>query len=329
MKPKEVAAIDARLRDAWALFEQRFDRYVENLQCYNIIRNIISNGFVGFSNILLYSAGFPSHLIISHMIRAIFNESTHNGCAKIFDKDVMYHEYPYHFEVDCMNPMQTKSIEKFAGFIKHIASHKCIHSDRHVMVMLNVDAVVRDSAQSFRVLLERFSNNVIFICTTNVLSAIEKPIVSRFMCIRVPLFTTEQIQHILEDIGFEPSECAAVANFTDHRNLPYCMYVAAMSRYQQTQCNLRYPFLLDYWGSDCSKPTLDQLRSLTQKIHNLDIAIPNLANDLIKISKDRYKANVISLCTAVDHWIALTDGNRKSLYIEYLVNSLNSLGAFN
>ena len=68
-------------------------------------------------------------------------------------------------------------------------------------------------------MLEKFYNNVYFICTTHKISKIESPIKSRFSLIRLRLFTNEEITLIFNKyLNSEQVIC-------NNRNIIFCIFL--------------------------------------------------------------------------------------------------------
>lgn len=320
----------------WHKFCTNFKNYVRMLPCNSLIENLTahgSSGLHGCPNLLFHAVDFPIDLVWEHLLQSLYGSYTHT--PKQWDKDLMFTETPYYFHIDMSIPNQSKNLTKITNFIKEIVNHKCIHNDRHIFVLTHIDHLLQSekgSSQAFRVLLERFSSNAIFICTTKSISNMEKPLISRFVPVRIPQFTTEQIKHILQDIGIQASNDMSNILDRENRNIAYCIYAAIVHSSTKTNTNtntvnvLRYPFLTDYIGSK-TKPTLEQLRSLTAKIHAYNISLRDLTLDIMNMNNDiSAKLYILQTGSQVDHLISKTDGNRKALYIEYFLNTLNTHG---
>lgn len=323
------AASAASLDDAWQRFCNNFEKYFSRLSCSTVVDNITSQGTNGLPNILIYSAGFPLQLVWGLILHKLFGWSHKDSSDKVWDKDLLYRESVHHFEIDFGNPTQTKNVEKITAFVKEIVTHTCIHDKRHIIILSNVDAVATNKScatQMLRVLFERYSNNVLFISTTSRLSSLEKPLVSRFLAVRVPLFDNETIKEILVDIGL-PHVDMNVLPIQHRRDLPYILYRAWLQECGKSpqHGDLKYEFLHDYF---VTTPTCDQLRSLTQKLHNIDASIQHITLDLMTICNDNKRHEVLALGAEIDSLLARTESSRKPLYIEYFLNAVVNLGAF-
>ena len=313
------------LDEAWKKFTDNFEQYFSLLPCKLTFDCLVTNGLAGCPNILFYAAGFPIQLVISLLITKLYGP--HNVEQKTWEKEVIFNESAYHFEIDFSIPTQTTNLDKINSLVKEIITHKCIHNDRHIIVLHNIDVLLRNlgAFQTFRVFLERYYANVIFICTTNKVSSIEKPLLSRLLALRLPLFSHEQINTILRDLGLEPVDSVPISV---ERNLAYYMYSSvAKSVGAPHSTSLRYPFLQDYFN-DSGKPTIDQLRSLTQKLHAYDVSISALVFDLMTMCKSERQEHILHLGVKIDWLLASTNSNRRPLYIEYLLNVVNNTVTF-
>lgn len=95
-----------------------------------------------------------------------------------------YIETDYYIEIDCFHPDFTNVL---LDLLLTISKHKCIHLERHIIFLRNIDYFHRNNSQSLRVLFERFSHNVWFICSTHHINRIEQPLLSRMQLYRIPL----------------------------------------------------------------------------------------------------------------------------------------------
>lgn len=319
----KMASVD--IDTVWSKFACDFDdRYFNWLACSGALQSIGRTGFNDCPNLLFYSAGFPINLVWMSLLKRVHATSIPSN-AKTWDKDLLFNESNYHFELDMSLPQQSKNLCKITDFIKSIASHRCLTGDRHVMVISHIEYLLEkggcgsdNAAQALRVLLERYSSNIIFICTTAKITAIEKPLVSRFLAIRVPLFTESQISHILGDLGLSMQ----LVPLHHRRNIAYCIFAAVCNRHKVRDTpELHFPFLLDYPSA-----SIDQMRSLTHKLHSLDASIAHITSDLTFLAPPHKKERIISIGAQIDHMLSCTDGNRKSLYIEYLLNATANAG---
>lgn len=72
-------------------------------------------------------------------------------------------------------------------YIKTIIQTKTVNNELRKILLFNIEQLDRESMTTLRILLERFSYTTEFIATTTQISKIDKPILSRFTHIRVPV----------------------------------------------------------------------------------------------------------------------------------------------
>lgn len=154
-----------------------------------IISQLISMNIADNPNILLHGSEGISHSdIIETFIAKRFGLSlpllkrypVWNGLA--------YIETNYYIEIDCLHPDFSNVLLEL---LLTISKHKCIHMERHIIFLRNIEYFHRNNSQSLRVLFERFSHNVLFICSTRHINKIEPPILSRMQLYRVPIVLTQ------------------------------------------------------------------------------------------------------------------------------------------
>lgn len=76
---------------------------------------------------------------------------------------------------------------KIIEFINSIIYTNTIDNNKRTIILCNIEQVDYDTSSAFRIILERYSTSNVFIATTVKISSIDKPIISRFMLIRVPV----------------------------------------------------------------------------------------------------------------------------------------------
>lgn len=274
-----------------------------------------------FANVLLYGCdGFPLTSLWDVAIKSKYGDYKRKTCT--WEKQWIYSETPYFFEIDFLNPGQPKDIESLADFFKDILRHPCIHATRHIFVLKHIDVLcARGYVYMMRVILERFSKNAWFICTTYQISAIEKPIRSRFRLVRVPLFTPGQMQTLFDqaNIPLHP-ECVkhAVSNINvatflsivDEKLLPYPV---------EDFCMLHAPFIQDIMK--IASPSISQIRAVTQKLSVHGFTISQIAQDLLHYIHAKDKHDFVHKAANIEHMYACTEKYRKPLYIELLIHT--------
>jgi hypothetical protein len=264
-------------------------------------------------NVLFYGTpGFPIDLFVHHLLKRKFNiTQVDNRCT--WNNEVIYSENPSYFTIDFANPSQSKNVLTIGAFIKELVSHSSVHTGKHAMVLLNIDkGLTKENVYQFRVLLERYSNNVVFITTTYHRSKIESPLLSRLVSLRIPLLSTEAIRYVCNTL-------LDVQLPSDHtgRSLYHAVLVGVIAKERPALLPSITRFNVPAIA-DMKKPTHDQLRTLAQKIYINDVTIAMLTQDLLNIVSDPYK--LVSAAAHIDCMAAKTDGHRMSIFIEQLLN---------
>lgn len=94
---------------------------------------------------------------------------------------------------------------QFVEIIANLIESKPISQEKHIILIYNIENISKDFVFHFRILLERFHKNCLFIATTIKISSIESPIKSRFFLIRVPCPITRN-HTILHNIKKKPNK---------------------------------------------------------------------------------------------------------------------------
>jgi hypothetical protein len=314
--------MDKRQEDLSNAFTQCLDR----LPTFDKIVGEVSKGFDQESpNILLYGAkGMPHVLLWDAIIEKRFGKFRRTEC--VWNKQWIYNETQYFFEIDLANPNQPKDIETLVDFLKEIIVHVCMHAKRHVFFLKNIDVICAKGASgTFRVLLERFSNTAWFVCSTYRLGALEQPLHSRFHNIRVSLPTNDDIRTLFHAMQIDLPETCISSNV---RNIPFAMFIANVLKHEESLpysldviCLLNAPFLSELTKSNSSSTSIDDIRIFTQKLSTHGYTISHIVQDILslQIIKPSKMYDFIQFATQVDHMCSLTDKYRKSLYIEWLL----------
>jgi len=115
-----------------------------------------------------------------------------------------YYETDLYIHIELRHPNMPKDVGVIIDFLKHVLPSRCIHFDKHIVVLQDIDVLCRKDGGAvavLKILLERFAHNVWFICTTHRIDALEGPIQSRFLCVRLPLPTIAENVAIVAMLG--------------------------------------------------------------------------------------------------------------------------------
>jgi DNA polymerase III delta prime subunit len=250
-----------------------------------------------------------------------------------------------------MNPENIKNIEKITSFLLHIISSKNVKMKKHYIVIKHVD-LLSSLFCDFRIILEKYSHNVIFICTTHYITRLETPIRSRFSTFRIPLFTFQEIQNIfsnylnisINDYLYE----------TKPRNIVKALFISEIERHPSSSeiltkefVEYNFPpfveFIIEY---DKNKNNLDDIRGLSYKCCQYNISILQIIQDFIRLVdlgtyyiniksksyeyninelnniKKNLKCEIIKIGTDIDYLLSQTNKCKEPLYIENLLCQL-------
>ena len=86
--------------------------------------------------------------------------------------------------------------------------------------------------------------------------------------------------------------------------------------------NIRYPMIREVLVN--AVPSLDSIRNLAAQLHGYNASLADVANDLMILWCSK-QTEILDIAASIDHINAQTDGNRKSLYIEYLLTAVVNL----
>lgn len=334
--------------NTWNKFENIFEPIITENYEYNILLNRI---LLSQNNTLLYSPiGFPLDLFVDLILKKKFNIQTKiYRIEHIWDKHLIYNENSRFLELDIMNPENSKNIDKITAFILHIIKHKNIGSDKHCIVIKNIDLLSK-IFYDFRILLERYSNNITFICTTHYKSKIEMPIISRFNSFRIPLFTFDEIQNIFSKyLNISINDDFAI---TKPRDIIKALFISEIECYPNSEDILtddfikyNYPPFVDFIKTfNKNKNNMEEIRNISCKCCLYNISISNIIDDFInlvdlgdfyikikysKISNKKIeelkkyeKINIINIGMQIDYILSQTNKMREPIHIEMLLYKL-------
>lgn len=342
------------IQNNWDKLEEVFPYIIDNNKRYKII---LKNILLSSNNKLLYTPiGFPIDSFLNTLLIQIFNiKPPFNKTEHIWEKSIIYIENQHYIDIDLMNPENIKNIEKITSFLLHIISSKNVKMKKHYIVIKHVD-LLSSLFCDFRIILEKYSHNVIFICTTHYITRLEPPIRSRFSTFRIPLFTFEEIQNIfsnylnisMNDYLFE----------TKPRNIVKALFISEIERHPLsseilTKEFVEYnfpPFVEFIKEYNKNKNNLDDIRGLSYKCCQYNISILQIIQDFIRLVdlgtyyinirsqssedniseldnnidniKKKLKCEIIKIGTDIDYLLSQTNKCKEPLYIENLLCQL-------
>ena len=295
----------------WIKFKNNFRNIINDIPEFNIIfEKYAKNEY----NLLLYSyIGYPIELLIDELIKLKFNIQILNKKELIWNKNVPYFENQYFFEIDLNNPNIPNDYSFLTEMILFIIKNKSVTSNKHLIILKNIDKL-GEYAFAFRIILEKYYNNVYFICTTHKISKIESPIVSRFSLIRLRLFKYDEITFIFNN--YLNSEQVIYNN----RNIIFCIFLSQV-KINEPQlitsdfCEYNYPLIKKFIES---KYDIYDIRQLSYKLSQYNLSIMDITNDFMKIYKnnDKKLIELINIAANIDYILTISNKGREPIYIE-------------
>lgn len=304
----------------WDKFKLSFTDIINEIDEYRKIRDFCSS-LEATNNYLLYSSyGFPFDLYLDDIIKKRFGITQIYRKEVIWNKSIIYNENQYFFEFDLDNPNMSKKYDDLTDLLLQIIKTKAIVNGKHLIIIKNIDKL-NEYFFAFRIILERYSHNCFFICTTNKISKIEFPIKSRFCLFRIRLFTTLEINEIFNHhLKISLNQTLSKNNC---RNIIFALFIAQTEIYEpllvnEDFCSYNYPPIKDFVSSNFS---LNDLRQLSYKYSQYNLGIRDLALDLLKIYKNKYRL-ILDNSIELENLLNNSNKGREPIYIEALLSQV-------
>jgi hypothetical protein len=336
----------------WDKLEDVFPNIINQNKRYKLI---LENILLSSNNKLLYTPiGFPIDIFLNRLLIIIFNINTSfNKTEHIWEKSIIYIENQYYIEIDLMNPENIKNIEKITLFLLHIISSKNVKMKKHYIVIKHID-LLSSLFCDFRIILEKYSNNVVFICTTHFITKLETPIKSRFSTFRIPLFTFDEIQNIFNNyLNISMNDYLQEIKT---RDIIKALFISEIERHPSSSeiltkefVEFNFPPFVDFIKSyNKNKNNLYDIRGLSYKCCQYNVSILQIIQDFIKlvdygtfylniryshpydinnvndmdIIKKNLKLEIIKIGLDIDYLLSQTNKCKEPLYIENLLCQL-------
>lgn len=260
-------------------------------------------------NLLLYG---PQRMPLEYMAYAFLKEPVPIKRKHLWDDKMPYFECERFFEIQCNHPSMPKNFDILCDFMKHILISHCIHDKKHVIILRDIDIITQSEYHyALRVLLERFSHNVMFIATTHHISKIESPLQSRFMMIRIPQPPLEDIQSFCLSLAptIDP------AKYIQSRDILSCLFRLYLSINNQEIPLLDYDKELEDFLSKTH--TFDEVRQYAYKIFQRGVSFQELCYHLIDMVKPaKYQRTLVFELAKLEHSLAISSKGREPIYYE-------------
>jgi hypothetical protein len=340
------------IKTNWDKLEEVFPDIIDNNKKYKLI---LDNILLSSNNKLLYTPiGFPIDIYLNRLLIRIFDiKGRFNKTEHIWEKSIIYIENQYYIEIDLQNPENIKNIEKITSYLLHIITSKNVKMKKHYIVIKHID-LLSELFYDFRIILEKYSHNVVFICTTHYITKVEKPIKSRFSTFRIPLFTFEEIQDIFSNyLNISMNDYLLE---TKTRNLVKAMFISEIERHPSSGeiltkdfIEFNFPPFVEFIKSyNKNKNNLDDIRGLSYKCCQYNVSISQIIQDFIKLvdygtyylnircshiqqyphnilddtMKNDLKCEIIKIGMDIDYLLSQTNKCKEPLYIENLLCQL-------
>jgi hypothetical protein len=340
------------IKTNWDKLEEVFPDIIDNNKKYKLI---LDNILLSSNNKLLYTPiGFPIDIYLNRLLIRIFDiKGRFNKTEHIWEKSIIYIENQYYIEIDLHNPENIKNIEKITSYLLHIITSKNVKMKKHYIVIKHID-LLSELFYDFRIILEKYSHNVVFICTTHYITKVEKPIKSRFSTFRIPLFTFEEIQDIFSNyLNISMNDYLLE---TKTRNLVKAMFISEIERHPSSGeiltkdfIEFNFPPFVEFIKSyNKNKNNLDDIRGLSYKCCQYNVSISQIIQDFIKLvdfgtyylnircshiqqyphnifdytMKNELKCEIIKIGMDIDYLLSQTNKCKEPLYIENLLCQL-------
>ena len=301
----------------WIKFKNNFREIIYDINEYNIIFETYKN--IEYNLLLFSHIGFPLDLYIDELLKSKFNIKHLYKNELTWNKNIVYYENQYFFEIDLNNPNISNGYSFITEMILFIIKNRPLINNKHLIIIKNIDRL-EDYSFAFRIIIEKFYNNVYFICTTNKISKIESPIKSRFSLIRMRLFTTEEIEYIFNK--YLECECKNKNN----RNIIFNIFLSQVNINEphlisKEFCELNYPLIKNFINS---KYDLNDIRQLSYKLSQYNLSIYDIINDFIKIYKDMNLPDekiidIINKGADIDYILTISNKRTEPIFIENLL----------
>lgn len=338
--PSTMATMDLSptYETRFSKFKQDFGHILKTfLPFHNNHINDMQGNLEFMPNVLIYGAhGFPLELVWREGLLRRFGVNSFSPSKCSWGKDTQYMETPYYIHLDFESPFVPSDLNELQDFLKSVITTGCIANARHIIVLENIDSLIERNINinAFRILLERFSHNAWFVCTTYHISKLEAPIVSRFQCMRIPLPTEREVSNILAyvdgDADGDADEGGAGCASVQTRNIMSAFIMPRATGASKSTNGWKYllafPPVGDYIiSADTGSCTIEGIRSIVYKAFQCGVSVSRFALDIIEtlvkrgVSADMI-SRVVSEFARYEHMCSQSKGGCELLYMEYMLH---------
>lgn len=308
-KEEVVQQTQIRLQALQWVHEHLVDVFYQINHSKQLLSSLQKEPIEQLPNLLFYGS---SHIPLEYMAYALLNVRIPIKRKHMWEDKLPYYECESFFEIQCNHPSMPKNYDILCDFMKHILTSHCIHHNKHIMILRDVDIITQSEYHfALRVLLERFSHNVLFIATTHHISKLESPLLSRFMMIRIPQPPMEEIYTVCRMLApsIEPS------SYIHERNLLACLF----RLYLRLQ-NYDVPLLLgdkDLEEFLSKTRGFEDVRQFAYRVFQKGIPFAEFCSHLIQLVKPaKYQSILVEKLASLEHSLALSSKGREPIYYE-------------
>lgn len=298
----------------WGMFIKNFGIYHDQyMKSHHSIMNFISQlQCKSTPNVLMISRkGFPLDLLLKEGLRRAFqlDKMPSADQSELYEDEIPYKHCQYFFELDFEHPDMPKDCSNIVNLIKSVASTRSILGERHIWILKNIEKIRRGfGLEPFRVLLERFSANAIFLCISTQPSAMDISLRSRFIYLRVPLLSIKEIHAILNEIQCDPIKIKKVQT----KNLLTAFCIASLNEPSESWSVLHYPPV-----TEIKSWTIDTIRKLAHEYCMHGISLSNACMDILYLlPPKKSRSEAVELFARLEHKFVQGSRIREMWYIE-------------
>jgi len=262
-------------------------------------------------NILLYGVpGFPylpiwSGLAAGDPAAALAASPVTWGPHKL-----PYALHPCFFHFNLTHPDMPKDGEALLDFLREVAPTRPVHGGKHVVVLENVDAACTGRhAQVLRVLLERYAANIRYVATTHRFGAMEAPLRSRFLCLRVALPSLAENAAIAAALGLPEAHART-------RNTSLMLWSAGRDGVWDGDDH--YPPLRDFLRKARG---LQAVRDVANALCKENVALKDAAMDMVNALEAQHRPAVLAELARIEHMYQRRHKGREALYYELALHA--------
>jgi len=272
------------------------------------------------NNILLYGQhGFPTDLFVDEILKSKFELNTIYKQQCVFCKDIHYLYNANFLEIDFTNPNLCKKFSNISKFLVNIIANKHVGKQRHYIILKHIDVLSQNDFSCLRILVEKYSKNVSFLCTTHKLDAIDVPVKSRFTLVRLPLFKHEELVDIFQNVLQREMNQHLIK--IKSRDLVKAVFIAeaeinCIQLVTKEFCILNYPPLMGFiLNLNNKKNNMENIRKMAYEMFQYNISLTDIVKDLLKIIPKK-KDKILEAGCYVDYVLCKTNNGREPIYLE-------------